>query len=165
MKALMAVAGGLVALAVSIWIYVVSVTAEDLMRADDIEEFNRYASIASMRSAKAIPMFVEVLDDSLKSRYSVLSYGKVNSSISHLHALAAKGTTDIRSVPMLIRALEEQPAIGDTLVTADTLRIITGLDVGYDADFVSTYTSDDEGKRREMIAKWKAWGQAHSSTL
>jgi hypothetical protein len=164
MKALMAVAGGLVALAVSVWIYVVSVTAEDLIRADDIEEFNRYASIARMRSAKAIPMFVEVLDDSLRSKYNVFSYGKVNSSIYHLHALAAKGTTDIRSVPMLIRALEEQPAIEDTLVTADTLRMITGLDVGYDADFVSTYTNDDEAKRREMVAKWKAWGQAHSLT-
>lgn len=164
MKALMAVAGGLAVLAVSAWIYVVSVTAEDLIRADDIEEFNGYASIASMRGAKAIPMFVEVLDDSLKSRYRVLSYGKVNSSIFHLHALAAKGATDIRSVPILLRALEEQPAIEDSLMTADTLRMITGLDVGYDAEFVSSYTSDDEGKRREMIAKWKAWGQARSST-
>jgi hypothetical protein len=64
-------------------------------------------------------------------------------------------------VPTLIRALEEQPAMADTLLTAETLRMITGLDVGYDADFVSTYTSDDEGKRREMIAKWKGWAQLH----
>ena len=164
MKVLIAAAGALVALAISVWIYVFSVTSADLIRADDIEEFNRYASIASVRGAKAIPMFADVLDDSLKTKYSVLSYGKVNSAIAHLHALAADGTTDVRSVPALVRALEEQPAMEDTLVTADTLRMVTGLDVGYDADFVAAYTSNDEGKRREMIAKWKAWAQAHPST-
>jgi hypothetical protein len=163
MKVLIAIAGGLVALAVSVWIYISSVTAEDLLRADDMEEFNRYASIAGTRGEKAIPMFLEVLDDSLRTKYSVLSYGKMNSSISHLHAFATEGTTDVRSVPVLIRALEEQPAMEDTFVTADTLRMITGLDVGYDSDFVSRYTSEDEGKRREMIAKWKAWAQAHPS--
>jgi hypothetical protein len=120
MKAFIAAASVLVALAMSVWIYVSSVTAEDLLRADDIEEFNRYASIASVRGAKAIPMFVDVLDDSWKTKYSVLSYGKVNSAISHLHALAAEGTTDVRSVPALVRALEEQPAMEDTLVTATT---------------------------------------------
>ena len=67
-------------------------------------------------------------------------------------------------MPLLIRALEEQPAIEDTLLTADTLRMVTGIDVGYNADFVSTYTIDDEEKRREMIAKWKAWAQEHPST-
>lgn len=65
-------------------------------------------------------------------------------------------------MPVLIRVLEEQPAIGDTFVTADTLRLVTGIDVGYDV-FVSTYTSNDEVKRQRMIAKWNAWSREHLS--
>lgn len=77
MKALVAIAGSGAALVVSAWVYVSSVTAEDLLRANDMEEFNSYASIACVGGTKAIPMFLEVLDDSLKTKYSLFSYGKI----------------------------------------------------------------------------------------
>jgi hypothetical protein len=133
------------------------VTVEDLVQAEDLEEFNMYASAVKSLGADGIPIFARVIDDSLDSKYDVLSYGKLNSSIFHLHDLASRGTFDLNSVPILIRAIEEQIAIEDTVVTADTLRIITGVDVGYDADFVSNYTPEDEGERRAMIAQWSEW--------
>lgn len=162
MKKIIAVVGVLVALALSAWIYIGSVTTEDLLRADDMEEFNRYASVVSLRGAKAIPIFLDVLDDSLKTKYSVFSYGKVNSTISHLHDLADKGITDVQSVPVLIRVIDAQIAVKDTLPTADLLKALTGVDVGYDRKFVETYTEQDEKKRQEMISKWREWHAANA---
>jgi hypothetical protein len=161
-KLAIAIAGGLAVLALSAWIYIASVTTEDLLRADDMEEFNRYASIVSWRGAKAIPIFLDVLDDSLKTKYSVFSYGKVNSTISHLHDLAGKGITDVRSVPVLIRVIDAQIAVKDTLPTADLLKALTGVDVGYDKKFVETYAEQDEKRRQEMIGKWHEWHAANS---
>ncbi|MEW6678723.1 MAG: hypothetical protein AB1421_12455 [Pseudomonadota bacterium] len=157
MKLIIAIAGGLAALAISAWVYISSVTTEDLLRADDMAEFNRYASIVSLRGAKAIPIFLDVLDDSLKKRYSVFNYGKINSSISHLYNLANRGITDVRSVPVLIRVIDEQIFIKDTLPTAEILYVITGVGSGYDKKFVETYTEKDEKVRQEMIGKWREW--------
>ena len=126
-----------------------------------MEEFNAYAAAATALGAEGVPLLTAALDKSLDSKYDVFSYGKLNSSIYHLHQLAARGTYDIKSVPVLIRVIQEQIAIGDTLLTAETLRLITGLDVGYDARFISEYTSEDEDRRREMIEKWTAWYSTH----
>jgi hypothetical protein len=133
------------------------VSVEDLLQAQDMEEFNKHASAAESLGTSGIPLFLKVIDDSLDSRYSVFGYGKLNSSIFHLHDMALRGVFDVRSVPVLVRAIEEQIAIEDTLVTADTLRIITGIDPGYDADFVSSYTPEEEETRRAMIAPWREW--------
>ena len=147
---------------ISAWVYIASVTTEDLLHADDMAEFNKYASIISLRGTKAIPIFLEVLDDSLKTRYSVFGYGKINSSISHLHSLAAEGVTDIRSVPVLVRVIDEQIFVMDTLRTAQTLYMITGVGGSYDRKFVETYTEQDEKARQEMIGKWREWHQTTS---
>jgi hypothetical protein len=141
------------------------VTSDDLIKARDIEEFNRHAAAVTALGADGIPLLIAVLEKSLESKSDVLSYGKLNSSIFHLHDLASRGTYDVDSVPVLIRVIDEQIAMGDTLSTADTLRLITGLDVGYDARFVSEYTEEDEERRREMIEKWAAWYATHSGDL
>lgn len=138
------------------------VTSDDLIQARDMEEFNRHAAAVTALGTEGIPLLNAVLEKSLESKYDVLSYGKLNSSIFHLHELASRGTYHVDSVPVLIRVIDEQIAMGDTLLTADTLRLITGLDVGYDARFVSEYTEDDEERRREMIEKWAAWYATHN---
>jgi hypothetical protein len=47
----------------------------------------------------------------------------------------------------------------DTFITAETLRIITGIDPGYSREFVEYYSGSeaDEKARREKVEKWKQW--------
>ena len=45
----------------------------------------------------------------------------------------------------------------DTLVPAETIRIITGLDVGYDEQFVHSYEEEDEPARQQMLDRWRRW--------
>jgi len=139
-----------------------TVTLEELLQAEDMEEFNKYAIRAKSQGIDGIPLLLAIIDDSLESKYSVFSYGKLNTSIMHLHDLAADNVHTVESVPVLIRAIDEQIAITDTLVSADTLRMITGVNVGYDSDFVSTYKVDDEDQRQEMISAWSRWYATNS---
>lgn len=138
-----------------------AVTLDDLLGAEDMEQFNKYAAQAKSQGINGIPLLLAMIDDSLKTKHSVFSYGKLNTSITHLHDLAADGISTMESVPILIRAIEEQVTIEDTLVTAETLQMITGVDVGYDADFVSSYEVEDEERREEMISLWRQWYAAN----
>lgn len=40
-------------------------------------------------------------------------------------------------------------------LTAETIRIITGVDVGYDMEFIKGYRTNDEIKRQKMIQEWE----------
>jgi hypothetical protein len=141
-----------------------AVTLDDLLGAEDMEQFNRYAAQAKSQGLDGIPLLLAVVDDSLETKHEVFSYGKLNTSIMHLHDLAAGGVYTLESVPILIRTIEEQVAIEDTLVTAETLQMITGVDAGYDAGFVSSYRVEDEERREEMISQWRQWYAANAST-
>lgn len=140
------------------------VTLDDLLDAKNMEEFNRYAAQAKSQDLEGIPLLLAVIDDSLETKYDVFSYGKLNTSIQHLHDMAADDVYTVDSVPTLIRVIEEQTAIADTLVTAEILEMITGVDVGYDADFVLSYGVEDEERREEMILQWRKWYAAALST-
>ena len=130
---------------------------DDLLGAEDLEQFNEHAMQVKEQGVEGIPVLLAVIDDSLKTKYSVFSYGKLNTSIKHLHDLATEGVYTKESVPVLVRAIEAQTAITDTLVTAETLQMITGVNAGYDAAFVSSYKVEDEERRKEMIAEWRHW--------
>lgn len=139
-----------------------TVTLDDLLGAEDMEQFNRYAAQVKEQGVDGIPLLMAVIDDSLESKYSVFSYGKLNTCIMHLRDLAEDNIYAVESVPVLIRAIDEQIAITDTLVTASVLQMITGVDVGYDAEFVSSYQVEDEERREEMISQWRQWYTANS---
>lgn len=139
-----------------------TVSLDDLLGAEDMEQFNRYSAQVKEQGVDGIPLLLAVIDDSLETKHNVFSYGKLNTAITHLRDLAADGIYTVESVPVLIRAVEEQVAITDTLVTAETLQMITGVDAGYDAAFVSSYKVEDEERREEMIATWRRWYAAKS---
>ena len=139
-----------------------AVTLDDLLGAEDTEQFNKHARQVKSQGVDGIPLLLAVIEDSLETKHNVFSYAKLNASITHLHNLAAAGIYTVQSVPVLIRAVEEQVAITDTLVTAKTLQMITGVDAGYDADFVSSYKVEDEERRQEMISAWRRWYAANS---
>ena len=65
----------------------------------------------------------------------------------------------IEEVPILIETFDKQLHINDTLITANILRIITGVDPGYSSDFVKRYkgTTADEKESQLKIAEWRNW--------
>lgn len=134
-----------------------SVSTDDLLTAENNEEFNRYAELAKKEGTEGIPLLLAAIDDSLQSKYDVESYGRLNTALAHLHDLATEGTYTVESVPVLIEAIQNQISIADTLTTAKTLQIITGVDPGYDEAFVRNYTPQDEGSRQRMISAWRSW--------
>jgi len=136
---------------------------EDMMNADGMDEFNAYATEARELDSDSIPLFLTVLNTNLDDRYSVFSYGKIGVCLSNLHDLAINGSYSIEEVPVLLRAMREQPAIGDTAITAELLRLISKIDVGYDEQFIANYEPKDEPKRLEMISVWENWYNQQNS--
>ncbi len=133
-----------------------------MLQAENLEEFNRYAERARALEQDGIPLLLAVLEDSLTTRYSLLSYGKTNTCLMHLHELASEGIYTVEEVPTLLRVINEQIAIMDTLVTAEILEMITGVDVGYDEEFATSYAPSDNAKRERMITDWERWYEAAS---
>ncbi len=133
-----------------------------MLQAEGLDDFQRYAGQARALEEDGIPLFLTVIEASLATPYSVFSYGKTNTCLNHLHDLASEGIYTVEEVPTLLRTINEQIAIMDTLVTAEILEMITGIDVGYDEEFVSSYTPSDEAKRERMISDWHRWYEAAS---
>ncbi len=133
------------------------VTLEDLRQADDYEQFNRLAWRLSRQGEEAIPTLLIVMEQSLETKYSLLSYGKLNTCLVILHELATDGVYTLESVPVLVHVIEEQIVISDTLITAEILTIITGIDPGWDEEFVESYTLEDYPQVLEKIEQWREW--------
>ena len=133
-----------------------------MLESQDMDQFQRFVGKAQRLGGDAIPIYVDVLDKSLDEPAKLLNYGKTGTCIQKLHELALDGVFELQEVPVLLRALDEQLAIEDALPTAETLQLITGVDVGYDAEFVSSYKVEDEERRQEMISAWRRWYAANS---
>jgi hypothetical protein len=116
-----------------------------------------YAKKAQGLNYDGIPIFLSVLKDGLGKEYSVLSYGKTNISLKSLHTMAVNGIFISDEVPVLLEVIKRQPSVEDTLVTEDILKIVTGIDVGYNGDFIKNYSAADEPKRQEMLKLWEDW--------
>lgn len=138
------------------------VTSDELLRAKNMEEFNLMAARVESMGADGIPLLLAVIDDSLETKYSLFSYGKVNSSLRLLRDLAADDVYTMDSVPALIRTIDQQIYIGDTLATTEILQTITGVGFDYDSDFVSSYEVEDEDRRQELISVWRLWYETNS---
>lgn len=125
---------------------------------ENIEEFVFRAEEASTLGDKAIPIYLAVLNRHVEIRGSPLEMDKSYWCEFHLHELARKGIYSVDEIPVLLRQLQIWPAFyKSNLLAAATLRIITGLDVGYNEQFIDNYTDADEPKRLQMLAKWRDW--------
>lgn len=134
-----------------------------MLESQDMDQFQRFVGKAQRLGGDAIPIYVDVLDKSLDEPAKLLNYGKTGTCIQKLHELALEGVFELQEIPVLLRAMDLQLAIEDTLPTAYTLQIITGVDVGYDSSFVLSYKVDDEERRQEMISAWRHWYATKSS--
>jgi hypothetical protein len=125
---------------------------------DNIEEFVFRAEEASALGKKAIPVYLAVLNRHIDNPGSPLEIDKSYWCAFHLRELARAGIHSVDEVPILLRQFQIWPVSYKlTQLSAETLKIITGLDVGYDEQFIESYTEADETKRAKMLAKWRDW--------
>lgn len=127
-----------------------------LLNSSNFDKSIIYANKAHELGIEGIPIFLKVISASINDQYNVATYGKLMLCVNHLHEMAKKGIRSEESVPILFNLLENQISITDSLITAETLEIITGIEVGYDQNFIETYNTSDEPRRKEMISKWKS---------
>ena len=122
----------------------VNTLGERLSEAENIDEMWQIASELKSRGKKGIPGLLYALSSvSEKDRWAVIEYGRINVCITTLHDLANAGIYIDDEVPVLIRTIGIQIHMPDTFVTAETLRIITGVDPGYSKEFVEAYSGSE----------------------
>ena len=129
-----------------------------MIMTDDNEEFRFLAREAIDLRERSILIFLAILNRHVENTGNLTEWSKTNISVTYLRDLARQGIYSIEEVPTLLYVIEElQINIRDTVITAETLQIITGLDVGYDEEFAKRYTGDDEPERLRKIAAWRDW--------
>ena len=128
-----------------------------LKQATDVEQAAQISAKVRRLEADGIPIFLAVLNRDVSDRFSLLGRAKDNVCLKHLSELARQGIHDAAEVPVLLRVMDRQMAIDDTIVPAETIRIITGLDGGYDEQFIDSYEEDDEPARQQMLDRWRRW--------
>jgi hypothetical protein len=103
------------------------------------------------RGKKGIPGLLYALSSvSEKDRWKLIVYGRINACVTTLHELANAGIYIDDEVPILIRTINLQTYMPDTFVTAETLRIITGVDPGYSTDFIEAYSGSEIDKKARI---------------
>jgi hypothetical protein len=135
-----------------------------LEQATDVEQAAQVAAKVRRLEADGIPIFLAVLDRDVHDRFSLIERAKDNVCLKHLRDLARQGIHDPAEVPVLLRVMDRQIAIADTIVPAETIRIITGLDVGYDEQFIDSYDEEDETARQQMLDRWRRWAAESPQT-
>jgi hypothetical protein len=128
-----------------------------LKQTTDVEQAAHISAKVRRLEADGIPIFLAVLSRDVSDRFSLLERAKDNVCLEHLRDLARQGIHDAAEVPILLRVMDRQIAIDDTIVPAETIRIITGLDVGYDEKFIDRYEEQDEPARQQMLDRWRRW--------
>lgn len=129
------------------------------LKTDNTEEMWRYALRIEAEGTNGIPALLNALTNSLtpENRWSVTEYGRVYVCVTTLHELAKKGISTADEVPVMIFAIRNQTDVIQTFTTAETLRLITGVDPGYSQDFVKGYQEKDEPLRQSKIKQWEEW--------
>lgn len=105
--------------------------------------------------AAGIPHLIKAIEDNIHNQYNPDSNSTVNHSVRYLYMLAKKGIYLQQEVPVLINLLKTQIHVKDTFLTAETIRLITKVDVGYSREFVNNYISEKESVRQDMIGFWE----------
>lgn len=125
-----------------------------LLEAETIEDAIGIAKQCEKLEAKSLPIFVKTLDVLITEDLLVLNYGKIDVCLYSLSRLAGRGISSKEEAVFLLKFIQKQRLITDTLLTAEILKQITGVDVGYDKEFVEHYTKKDESKRKQMLREW-----------
>ena len=126
-----------------------------LLNADNIEDAAIYATKLEKFGKNAIPVFIKDLKLLMDNQYSVNDYGKIHICLNSLSNLAQKGIYSKDEVNALLQILEKQVYLEDTIITAKLIKLITGIDIGYNESFIRNYTPDKEDERIHLIHQWR----------
>ncbi len=128
---------------------------EKLLLSTNPDKTNVYANKVRELGVDGVNIFLTVISVSIDMQADVTTYGRLTICYRNLNEMAKEGIYTEESVPVLFNVLENQMGLVDSLINAETLEIITGVRVGYDKNFVHSYTLSDEPARKKMIMKWK----------
>ncbi len=129
------------------------------MATDNNEEFRLLSGQAMELGKDSVPIFLALLAREVPQdrKLSIIELSKDGVCLRRLNDLAKKGIYSIFVIPALLKHMEEPFNLQASLEPAETLKLITGLDVGYNEQFVAGYTKDNESNRRQMLAVWRNW--------
>lgn len=126
-----------------------------ILHAGSTDEAIMHAKKIEKHKSDALPIFVNNIVELQKESYKVINHGKIDICLDSLLKLAKDGIYSKEEGLALIEIIQKQISIQRTLKTAEILKLITGVDVGYNQNFVENYSADKEQLRVEMINKWK----------
>jgi hypothetical protein len=127
-----------------------------LIGSTNADRYLIYANKARKLGLEGVHIFNEAISSNIQNQDSLANYSKLMISLKYLRGMAEEGIYSIDSIPILLEVIENQRSIADSLITAEIIKIITGIDVGYDFDFVNSYTPSHEPMRKDMILKWRS---------
>ena len=132
-------------------------SANELLYSDDMDEMKAGAHQLASQGKEGIPILLEALSKSLEKPFHLISMERSGLCIRALNSLAKDRIYLESEVPVLIHAIKKQAVMEATYLTADTLRLITGIDPGYSKEYAEKYTEKDEPERKRKIARWEEW--------
>lgn len=130
-----------------------------ILLSHNTEEIHRLVANLYEHGEAAIPVYLAILNRRVEQGGSPCELTKSGDTLEYLHKLAQNGIYTVEEVPVLLRVIEDHKHVlfVNTIWPAETLRIITGIDVGWDAAFIENYTEADEPKRQAMLDQWRQW--------
>ncbi len=131
-----------------------------MMEADDNEQIRFISAEIMDQGGDGIPILLAILSRDVPPdrRLSLIELSKDGAALTRLNDLAVKGVYTIHEIPVLLEYMDAKMVnLQASLIPADTLQRITGLDVGYNSQFVSGFSKELEPKRQKMLSAWRAW--------
>lgn len=128
----------------------------DYINEDNVEKIALKAKVLRDKGHGAIPIFEKAIRHSVKNPYSVIEGARLYISTKSLYKLAKENIYTVNEVGSLIAALRSQ-IISNSFETAETLRLITGIDTGWDKKFIKNYKVEDENILEAKIKQWEDW--------
>ena len=128
-----------------------------MLKADTIDETIMYSKKLETFKEAALPVYIEIINILIVDEHKLNNYGKINVCLDSLLNLAKKGIHSKDETIALLNIIEKQRFINDTLKTAKILETITGIDVGYNENFVKKYSSESEDSRTKMLKSWREY--------
>lgn len=136
-----------------------------LISTEDVGFINYIFGVLDSRGNDVIQVYIDALSASLeKSIDSLDNVHRIDTCVDKLYELVKEGIFIHEEVPILLETLHKGHLLMlSTYKTAETLRIITGLDTGYSEAFVKSYTGSktDIEIRQAKIAQWEKWWREH----
>lgn len=104
---------------------------------------------------EAIPILLDVLSNEIETALVPTSMSRIGSATAALNHLAKDGIYTSESVPVLFQVIRRFPLVGETLIAAETVELISGTDVGYDDMFTEGVLLRTERERMALLDSWE----------